>query len=279
MNNTFIKKSVCMVLTAAIVCSFAGCSIFAERKAVSVLTEALDAFYADPVNGLADYDEEYVVPEMNEKALELALEGLASSSYEIGEVKLNSDRTTAKIPVTFNDVILLEDIPMGTEEEVTDAVADCDTDSVEITFVLKNKKGDWKIEDMSELSETFFDPYTSIVYIDENGMPTDYYEPFFDECVVETVWYDPLMATPLQGNSLRSAEALLAYVYFDRPVYFTFTANLKSGNTVVQTQEITVDGSTTAPIEFWGESYSGSYTVELLFDGGLVAQSETLSVS
>lgn len=286
MNKSFIKKAVSVLLLASMAVSSSGCSKilekFAAKEAESVLTEALDAFYSDPVNGLSEYDDSFDIPDMIEESLAFAIEGVSASTYELGEPSFNSNRTTAKIPVTLNDVLEVEDIAMGTEDEVSDALGNCDRNDVEITFVLKNKKGDWIIEDMSELIDVFFTPYESIVFVDENGMPTSYYQPFFDECLVDSVWYEPIMSNPLDGSSLHAPSALLAVFYFDRPMYMTFTVNLLKSGDVVDTIEVVVDGGTTAYCEFWqnGTVYTnGSYTIELTYGDSVVATTDSLTVN
>ena len=286
MNKSFIKKAVSVLLLASMAVSSSGCSKilekFAAKEAEAVLTEALDAFYSDPVNGLSEYDDSFDIPDMIEESLAFAIEGVSASTYELGEPSFNSNRTTAKIPVTFNDVLEVEDIAMGTEDEVSDALGDCDRNDVEITFVLKNKKGDWIIEDMSELIDVFFTPYESIVFVDENGMPTSYYQPFFDECLVDSVWYEPIMSNPLDGSSLHAPSALLAVFYFDRPMYMTFTVNLLKSGDVVDTIEVVVDGGTTAYCQFWqnGTVYTnGSYTIELTYGDSVVATTDSLTVN
>ena len=286
MNKSFIKKAVSVLLLASMAVSSSGCSKilekFAAKEAEAVLTEALDAFYSDPVNGLSEYDDSFDIPDMIEESLAFAIEGVSASTYELGEPSFNSNRTTAKIPVTFNDVLEVEDIAMGTEDEVSDALGNCDRNDVEITFVLKNKKGDWIIEDMSELIDVFFTPYESIVFVDENGMPTSYYQPFFDECLVDSVWYEPIMSNPLDGSSLHAPSALLAVFYFDRPMYMTFTVNLLKSGDVVDTIEVVVDGGTTAYCQFWqnGTVYTnGSYTIELTYGDSVVATTESLTVN
>lgn len=284
MNKSFMKKAVSVLILASMALSSTGCSKilekFAAREAEGVLTEALDAFYSDPVNGVSKYDDTFEIPALIEESLAFAIAGVNASTYEIGEPTFNSNRTTAKIPVTFNDVLEVEDIPMGTEDEVSEELGACDKNDIEITFVLKNKKGDWTIEDMSELIDVFFTPYESLVFVDENGMPTNFYQPFFDECLVDSVWYDPLMSNPLEGNSLRSPEALVAVFYFDRPMYMTFTANLMKSGEVVQTIDVVVDGGTTAYCEFWGNQYSsGSYSIELVYSDGVAASTDALTVN
>ena len=285
MRNTLFKKLISSVMIVSMVVSATGCSKILEgiasKEVTEIMTDALDAFYSDPVGGLADYDDSYEVPELLEESLDLALDGISSTTYEIGEIEFNKNRTTAEVPVTFSDVIQVEDIPMGTADEVSDALGDCDKDDVTVTITLKNKNGDWSIEDMSELVDVFFTPYESLIFTDENGMPTSFYQPFFDEHVVDFVWYEPLMSQPYTGSSISGTpQALTACVYFDSPVYMTFTADLIKNGDVVQSIEVNVDGGTTAYCEFYGQVYSnGSYTVELLFDDGVVAASPSISVN
>ena len=285
MKNSFLKKATSVLILLSVIISSTGCSAILEKisakEATEYLTEVLDAFYSDPVNGLSEYADDYEVPEMLEESLALALDGIEASSYEIGEPKINSDRTTAKIPVTFSNVLMIEDIPMGTIDEVTDFLGDCDTDDVKVTIVLSNKRGDWKVDDVSELVSIFFEPYESLVFVDENGMPTSYYEPFFEECLVDTVWYQPLMSQPLTSNTISGVpEALTCCVYFDRPMYLTFEANVILNDAIVQTIEVNTNGGTTAYCEFWGETYNrGSYTMELTYDGNVVATSVPVTVN
>ena len=228
MKNSFLKKSVCAVMTAALLFTSTGCGAFlakiASKNAIEYLTGALDAFYADPVSGLSDYDDSFEIPGLLDESLQFALDGIAGSSYEIGEVSLNKGRTTAKIPVTFSKVIEVEDIPMGTVDEVADALGDCDKSDVEITFTL---------------------------------------------------------TTPLSTGSLHGApDAMLAVVYFDRPMYLTFTANLVRGGEVVQSIEVDTNGETIAYCEFWGETYqSGTYTMELVYDDGTVTETTPLTIN
>ncbi len=284
MKKSLFKKVTTILITGAMVLSSTGCSKILEGIAAKelneVLTETLDAFYDDPINGLSDYDS-YEVPEMLEESLGFALDGIAASSYEIGEPEFNKDRTKAEVTVTFSNVLQVGEIPMGTVDEVSDYLGDCDDDDIEITFSMKNSKGDWVVTDVSELIDVFFTPYESLIFVDENGMPTSYYAPFFDDLVVDTVWYEPLMSNPLDVYTINGTpEALTAYVYFNRPVYLEFEANLLKDGDVIQTLTVTVTNGSTACCEFWGQSYSsGSYTVELLFDGSVVTTSEPVTVS
>lgn len=285
MKSSFLKKFVCVALISAMCLSSAGCSKFLEKiaadEASKTLTAALDAFYSDPVNGVADYDDSFDIPDLLDESLAFALEGIGGSTYEIGEPDVNKSRNTIKFPVTFNDVIQVADIPMGTTDEISEALGDCDKEDVEIVFTLKNNKGDWEVTDMSELIDVFFTPYESLVFIDENGMPTSFNQDFFDECVVDSAWYDPYMATPLNTSSMHgSPDAMLAVVYFDRPMYLTFTANLLRGDDVVQSIDVDTNGKTVAYCEFWGVSYpAGTYTMELTFDDGTVAVIDSLTVN
>ena len=283
MNKRIILKLISVLLICSMVVPMTGCSELlkkiAGKSASKALEDVLDAFYADPVNGITDFDAEYAIPELSEGALALAVEGVSSTSYTIGNTKINKNRDEAKITVTFSDVRVIEDLPMATEEEVRELIDDCELSEFDVTFILEKDDDEWKLVDEGDLIDVFFAPYQSVVFVDEHGMPTSFYGPFFEDAVVETVWYDPVMGNPI-SSGLSSPEALEAVVYFDRPIYLTFTANLYKNDELVQSVEVSVEGSTTAFCDFWGERYSnGNYTCELVFDNGVVAESGDIRVS
>ncbi len=279
-----LKKVISLVLVASMILPLTGCSNLlkklAGKDASKVLTATLDDFYNDPASWLESNSDSIEMPQITEAGMQLALEQIGNTSYELMEPKVNNNRDEAKITVKFSGVHILENVPMGTEDEVRDFIADSDTDDVEIQFVLSKKNKDWKITDMTGISEVFITPYASIAFVDENGMPTSFYQPFFDEVVVDTVWYDPVMGNPLNGRSMSQEEAIEAVVYFNTPMYLTFTANLYKNDELIQSIEVPVNGLTVANCDFWGERYTnGSYTCELVYDGGVVATSEALSVN
>ena len=60
----------------------------------------------------------------------------------------------------------------------------------------------------------------------------------------------------------------------------TFTAELVKSGEVVQTIEVVLNGNTTAYCEFWGQTYtSGSYVVDITYDGEVVAETSALTVA
>ena len=63
MRNTLFKKLISSVMIVSMVVSATGCSKILEgiasKEVTEIMTDALDAFYSDPVGGLADYDDSY----------------------------------------------------------------------------------------------------------------------------------------------------------------------------------------------------------------------------
>lgn len=283
MKHSSLKRVISTLLIVSIVLPLTGCSDllkkFAGKDASKVLSATIDEFYDDPsawIESNSDID----MSGLTDAGLQLALEQIGATSYELEEPKVNNNRDEAKITVKFTGVHVLDDVPMATEEEIRDFIEDSDTEDVEIQFVLTKKKDSWKITDLSGIYEVFFLPYESIAFVDENGMPTSYYQPFFDDIVVDTIWYDPMYGNPINGRSMMQQDAVEAVVYFNTPVYLTFTANLYKNDELIQTMEVVVDGGTVATCDFWGERYTnGSYTCELLYDGGVVTTSESLTVN
>lgn len=272
-----LKKLISIVMSVAVIFTATGCSDFLEgiasRKAIDALDSAIADFMADPTS--------YVdVSGLDENQLEIALDCFSDVTYTIDEdVKMNKSRDKVTIDVTFENVRVLDSIPAGTEEEVADYIDDADTDDVEVSYVLKRNESKWEIVEEPELYDIFFEPYSHIAYIDENGMPTRFNQDFFDECVVAGVYYDPVMGNPLDRPSISSPVAVQFVVYFDRLIYLPFTAELVKNGDVVQTIDVIVDAHSVANCDFSGQTYlPGTYTVNVYYDGGLVA-SEDLTVT
>lgn len=269
-----IKKLVLVTMVSAFLLTAVGCSdileSIASRKAISTLDDSISQFLCSPT----DYVD---VDSFDENQLSLALDGLADVTYTIDEdADLNSSRNKAEITVTFENVRILEEIPFGTEEQVNSYLESVKTDDVDVTFTLTRDESTWELEDASEeLFNLFYEPYSHVAYIDENGMPTSFNQVFFDECVVASVFYDPIMGNPLDRALLENPVAIEMVVYFDRPMYIPLTAELVKNDSVVQTIELNLDGLTIANCDFSGQIYSaGSYEVNVYFDGGLVASSD-----
>jgi len=267
------KKYLSIVLSAAVMFTAAGCSDFLEsiasRKALSDFEPVVADFMSNPT----DYVE---VDSLNEDQLALAMDGFADVSYTIDEeVDLNSDRDEAQVVVTFENVRILDNIPVGTVDEVNSYIDDSDTDDVELTFTLVRDESSWEVDEYPDFYEVFFEPYSHISYIDENGMPTAFNQEFFDECVVDAVYYDPVMGNPLDRANISGPVAIEMVVYFDRLMYLPFTAELIKNGDVIQTVEVDCDGLSIANCDFSGQTYSaGTYTVNLYYDEGVVATAD-----
>ncbi|MCQ2516204.1 MAG: hypothetical protein MJ094_05010 [Saccharofermentans sp.] len=271
------KKSLSIVMTVAVIFTATGCSDFLEgiasRKAIDALDSTLADFISDPASVVN-------VDDLDDNQLAIALDGFSDVTYSIDEdVKMNSSRDKVTVDVTFENVRVLNDIPVGTEEEVAEYIENASTNDVEVSYTLKRNESKWEVVDEPDYYSIFFEPYSRIAYIDENGMPTAFNQEFFDECVVAAVYYDPVMGNPLDRASISSPVAIQMVVYFDRLMYLPFTAELVKNGSVVQTIDVIVDNQSIANCDFSGQAYTpGTYTVNVYFDGGIVA-SEDITVA
>ncbi len=272
-----LKKFISIVMSVAVIFTATGCSDFLEGiasgKAISSLDSVLADFISDPTSFVD-------VSALDENQLELALDSFSDVTYTIDEdVHMNKSRDKVTIDVTFENVRILDNIPAGTEDEVAAFIDDADTDNVEVTYTLKRNESKWEVIDSPDYYAIFFEAYSHIAYIDENGMPTTFNQEFFDECVVAGVFYDPVMGNPLERPSISAPVAIQFVVYFDRLIYLPFTAELVKNGNVVQTIDVIVDAHSVANCDFSGQTYQpGTYTVNVYYDGGIVA-SEDITVT
>ena len=279
-------KIVSVLLAALVLLPMTGCSGFlkkiAGKEAAERLEEELDFFYSDPFFVSSDGDEtpEYTV-NLDSFGTELVLAGLTDTRYVLDDPVVNDGRDKVAIDVTFTDVRVIGEIPPGTQEDISGFVEAAPVEDIELTFELRRKKDEWYVTDMSGLRDIFIAPYEDLIYIDENGMPTSFYEPFFEDITEDCAWYDPIMGNPMDSRQISTTQNLQAVFYFNRPVYLVFDAVLLKDGGVVSQTEVVVDGGTTANCEFWdgGRNFTGgSYTVELYYAGGLVDSSDVLTV-
>jgi len=281
------KRITALVLAACFsVFALSGCSGMLEgiasKKVEKEAESLIEEFIADPTGFCEEYDDDYDASLIDGAVADLIENGLSGVSFEISSVNLNKSRSKAEVEINFEDVRVIEDISLVTREEISDIMDECVLTDEDITLIFTRHEADWNIKSVEPLMDLFIKPYESVVFVGDNGMPESYSSVFFEETVVDTIWYDPLMSNPItdKNPSLESPEALEAVVYFNRPMYLTLTCDLLFNGEKVQTIELTLDGQTVADCDFWGESYrEGSYTVNVYYDDGLVASSDALTVN
>lgn len=109
---------------------------------------------------------------------------------------------------------------------------------------------------------------------------------FVKESCVYSVWYDVSTDNPADYDWIASekAYALKGVFYFSSPLRTVFEARLLKGDEVILTRNVNMYDNVTAEADFsaglegLGTFEPGDYTVELYFDGELVAKTDIMRV-
>ena len=109
---------------------------------------------------------------------------------------------------------------------------------------------------------------------------------YIKEHFVYSVWYDATSDNPADYDSIASekAFALKGVFYFSVPLKTVFEARILKGDEVVLTRNVNMYDNVTAEADFsaglegLGTFEPGDYTVELYFNGELVARTDIMRV-
>ena len=109
---------------------------------------------------------------------------------------------------------------------------------------------------------------------------------YVKEHYVYSVWYDAMSDNPAEYDSIASekAFALKGVFYFSEPLTTVFEAKILKGDEVVLTRNVNMYDNVTAEADFsaglegLGTFEPGDYTVELYFNGELVAKTDIMRV-
>ena len=147
-----------------------------------------------------------------------------------------------------------------------------------------NETGD--IEAVRETEVTFesFEPTGS--FTSDTPETTELTVNFVKSSYVYSVWYDVTSDNPADYSSITSdkAYALKGVFYFSSPLTGTFEAKILKDDEVVLTRNVnmydnvTAEADVSAGLEGLGTFEPGDYTVELYFNGELVAKTGVMRV-
>lgn len=123
--------------------------------------------------------------------------------------------------------------------------------------------------------------YTSPTY-ETYDLSADY----LSNICVYSVWYDAVDDNPLDSNYVDSEDAfaLKGVFYFSSPLYATFEARLYKDGELLLTRDVTLVNEVTAECDFsaglegLGTFESGSYMIELLYEGESISVTDSLEV-
>ena len=110
---------------------------------------------------------------------------------------------------------------------------------------------------------------------------------YVKEHYIYSVWYDATLDNPADYDSIASekAFALKGVFYFSVPLTTVFEARILKGSEVVLTRNVNMYDNVTAEADFsaglegLGTFEPGDYTVELYFNGELVAKTDIMRVT
>ena len=132
---------------------------------------------------------------------------------------------------------------------------------------------------------------------DETLDPTGSYAPVTTEPVTDlgsvrelylnSYWYDAVEDNPMTDYTVSSdkAFALKAAFYFTKPIKGTFEVKLYKDSEVILTHEVSVEENVTVEADFsagiagLGTFEIGTYYVELVYEGTVIADSPELTVN
>lgn len=289
MNKSFAKKFVSLTLVFVIMASFTGCSDFlneiATEKVTDYMEDVLADFANDPIATVEENSlEEVEFTELTDEQREVCLENLSSVDTVLKKISVSEDRTSATVTVTFKKVMDFYDDTdlIGTEDEIREYFDDCATTDVPMTFKLERQEDGWRIEDMSEIDEVFFQSYADICFLDEQGFPINVTLGYVNSILVGSYWYDPIEGNPTSTTTMLTVYYLQNVFYFNHPMTMTFEAELRCDGEVVMSREVVVNNQVIAKCDFENENGStfapGTYTIALLYNGEVIAESDELVV-
>jgi len=123
--------------------------------------------------------------------------------------------------------------------------------------------------------------YTSPTY-ESYDLSADY----LSHICVYSVWYDAVDDNPMDSRYIDSEDAfaLKGVFYFSSPLFATFEARLYKDGELLMTREITLVNEVTAECDFsaglegLGTFESGTYMIELLYEGESISITDSIEV-
>ena len=123
-------------------------------------------------------------------------------------------------------------------------------------------------------------------YSTEIVEPVDYDIDYIRSVCIYSVWYDAVDDNPVnvQYVNKEDAFAIKGVFYFSVPLTTVFEARLYQDGNLILTKELVLSNNISAEADFsaglegWGTFDSGTYSIELLFEGETVAVTDDFFV-
>lgn len=123
-------------------------------------------------------------------------------------------------------------------------------------------------------------------YSTEVVEPVDYNIDYIRSVCIYSVWYDAVDDNPVnvQYVNKEDAFAIKGVFYFSVPLTTVFETRLYQDGNLILTKELVLSNNISAEVDFsaglegWGTFDSGTYSIELLFEGETVAVTDDFFV-
>ena len=166
------------------------------------------------------------------------------------------------------------------------SVSSCMSIMEEMLDIYNSVEGDESTGDTDLPIETYESLPPTGTYTSSTAETTELAYSFVKESCVYSVWYDVSTDNPADYDWIASekAYALKGVFYFSSPLRTVFEARLLKGDEVILTRNVNMYDNVTAEADFsaglegLGTFEPGDYTVELYFDGELVAKTDIMRV-
>lgn len=282
------------VLSAVILACvfFSGCSKFTNALRTHEAERFVEEFELsmDSDNSFISCLENYA--EVKTPELLAEQKKLFNKTYEpdfdldLIEVASSGNKGSVDTIIYYHDLSSIEDIDkFRTYEEWIDEIEKADIVSSTVELDIKYVDGNWEFVSFDEWISKVMEPYASLGILNENGEPVNPNAQYYSEFVVDPIWYDPMLAIPLNSDSISDPIALQCAFYFSRPISGTFKCVLRGpDNSILGSSETELKASVISIFDFSAETLginkfeSGKYTMELLYNDEQIAVTEPLLV-
>ena len=290
-----IKRITALILTVCLLLSVSGCGFIMDQIETSKIETMVQESLGEYFDSKGSFDlnskakKKYDLSDLADEQKALGSYFLSKcSGFEIKDTKVNDGRKSAQCTVEFFKVPDLSslDLFIATSDEYEDEIDSLKKKTVKISFKLvKNKNDEWIYSDLNKFFDTFAAPLKELCILDDEGNPLNITAAYIDAFYQESVWYDPLMGNPAEGDTLVSPVALVNYFYFKQPMVLTLTAVLMKDGDEVSRIEVNVNNSVVAKCDFdagltLGSSSfeAGSYTIAIMSGDITIAESAAVRV-
>lgn len=283
-----LKKCTLFLLIFVFIFAISGCdmlkSSISKQKANNYVEDFIDSTDINLLESIKTYSSEKIETTDLIKLQRELYVNFSKCEFVINEINLddaeNFDKATCKLTIKYRDITdVLEEHSYATADDYHELIRDVDVKSSEVKLKLVQKNGQWKFDDLNELYDMLYKPYTELVFIDRIGIAINPDAKYYKDRCISSLWYDPLMSVPLEGNSISEPMALQCAFYFERPVTEDFEARLLNANgNVLARRPIKMDTSVIAICDFSSEYIGideikkGKYFIELYYNDELIGK-------